>query len=162
MKAFTEIERLLLVVPPLNDADYLNVKKFAIELENANQQINIEFVIWNGDKKITQKKQYTRKQDELIDKDFTFFGKIKNTLIQKKLYAKSDALIVLEENLPNKVIKLLNTSNAELKIAFGNSRVKTNILFTVSSQQLTDKLDVLQNYLVQRMWKQNEIQVRYE
>jgi hypothetical protein len=148
MKKLQQLDRILFVVPMDSAVDVSILEAFIHEINRLNEHVKINVLYWNNNKNITKNKNYQRKANEWIDSDFSFFGKLINSDVEKYFNINNDLLVVFGENLPKKVNNALMSAKADLKMGFGKDVSYFDVLLSLESRDLSEQINMVKKYLV--------------
>lgn len=138
---------VLILAPIVVGSEQEELRAFNLDLKSLNPNIHIDVLHWQQDRTRAKSKEYVRSVNELNDTDFSWLGKLTNTQNMNYFVDQYDCMIVLANQLPEKVRKLNRKSNAHVKIGFEDDDSFT-IVFKSANTAFSHKIQTLRTYLL--------------
>jgi hypothetical protein len=142
-----EWRSVLVIAPMVVGAEQELLRAFTLDLKTSNPQVHIDVLHWHGDKKRAKSKEYVRLVNEINDSDFSWLGKFTNTQLLNYFSDPYDCVMVLVDQLPEKIKKLIHRSKASLKLGFEEDERYT-IVFQLTDKELSRKLQTLRKHFL--------------
>jgi hypothetical protein len=143
-----EWRSVLVIAPMVVGAEQELLRAFTLDLKTFNPQVHIDVLHWHGDKKRAKSKEYVRLVNEINDADFSWLSKLTNTQLQNYFSDPYDCVLVLVDQLPDKVKKLIHRSKATLKVGFEEDE-RYSIVFQIGNIELSRKIQTFRKYFLQ-------------
>lgn len=147
---YTKWRSVLFVIPIYNDADNKKFMQFREEILAANPKIVMNAIRWNHDKKAVKAKEYQRVPNEWNHADFNWLGKHRNFGIEDYFKRPYDAMILLCDDMPAGAMKIVEQSQAILKIGFEEHLKNFDVVLKSEKNELQGRLDLVRQYFMVR------------
>ncbi len=147
---YTKWKSLLFVLPIFSDADNKLFERFRESILVANPRIVMNAIRWNHDQKAVKAKDHVRVANEWNHADFNWLGKHRNFGIEDYFKRPYDAMILLCDEMPNNAMKIVNQSQATLKIGFHEDLNHFDVVLKSDKNDLHTRLDLVKQYFMVR------------
>lgn len=147
---YTQWKSLLFVLPIYNELDNKHFERFRESILAANPKIVMNAIRWNDDKKAVKAKDHVRVANEWNHADFNWLGKHRNFGIEDYFKRPYDALILLCDDMPSTAMKIVNQSQATLKIGFDENLTNFDVILKSEQNNLQSRLALVKLYFMMR------------
>ena len=147
---YTQWRSLLFVLPIYNNLENKQFEQLRESILAANPKIVMNAIRWNDDKKASKSKDHVCVANEWNHADFNWLGKHRNFGIEDYFKRPYDAMILLCDDMPSAAMKIVNQSQATLKIGFDEQLTGFDVVLKSEQKELQSRIEMVRKYFMMR------------